>query len=41
MKDALQKEWIDAMNSEIDYLHDNDVWDLVEFPNSQKVVGSK
>ena len=36
MKDALmQKEWIGAMNSEMDSLHDNDVWDLVEFPNGQ------
>ena len=42
VKDALmQKEWIDAMNLEMDSLHDNDVWDLVELPKGQKVVGSK
>ena len=42
MKDALmQKEWIGAMSSEMDSLHDNDVWDLVELPKGQKVVGSK
>ena len=42
VKDALmQKEWIDAMNSEMDSLHDNDVWDLVELPKDQNVVGSK
>ena len=36
MKDALmQKEWIGAMNSEIDSLYDNDIWDLVELPKSQ------
>ena len=42
VKDAwMQKEWIGAMNSEMDSLHDNDVWDLVELPKGQKVVGSK
>ena len=42
MKDVLmQKEWIGAMSSEMDSLHDNDVWDLVELPKGQKVVGSK
>ena len=29
------------MSSEMDSLHDNDVWDLVELPKGQKVVGSK
>ena len=42
MKNALmQKEWIGAMNSEMDSLHDNDVWDSVELPKGQKLVGSK
>ena len=42
VKDALmQKEWIDAMNLEMDSLHDHNVWDLVELPKGQKVVGSK
>ena len=34
-----QKEWIGAMNSEMDSLYDNDVWDLIELPKGQKVVG--
>ena len=42
VKDALmQKEWIGAMSSEMDSLYDNDVWNLVELPKGQKVVGSK
>ena len=42
MKDALmQKEWIGAMSSVMVSLHENDVWDLVELPKGQKIVGSK
>ena len=42
MKDALmQKEWIDAMNSEIDSLHNNYVWHLIELSKYQRVVRSK
>ena len=42
VKDAsMQKEWIGAMSSEMDSLDDNDVWDVVELPKGQKVVGSK
>ena len=42
VNDALtRQEWIDTMNTEMDSLHDNDVWDLVELPTGEKVVGSK
>ena len=34
-------EWQYAMKKEIDSLHSNDVWDLVELPKGRKVVGSK
>ena len=33
--------WADAMKNEIDSLHDNNVWELVELPVDQKPVGSK
>jgi len=34
-------KWLNAMNEEMESLHENDVWDLVELPKDQKVVGSK
>ena len=33
----MQKEWIDAMNSEMDSLLDNDVWDIAELPKGKNV----
>lgn len=40
--DALNSpEWFDAMEAEIDSLHDHDIWELVELPEGQKLVGSK
>ena len=40
--DALNSpEWFDAMEAEIDSLRDHDVWELVELPEGQKLVGSK
>ena len=33
--------WADAMKNEIDSLHDNNVWELVELPVDRKPVGSK
>ena len=33
--------WMDAMKNEIESIHDNDVWDLVELPKDRKAVGSK
>ena len=41
VKGAVMQEWIGAMNSEMNSLHDNDVCDLVELPKGQKVVGSQ
>lgn len=35
------QEWTDAMQAEIDSLHDHDVWELVELPEGHKPVGSK
>ena len=34
-------KWINAMETEIESLHTNDVWDLVELPKDRKAVGSK
>ncbi len=31
----------DAMKAEMDYLGNNDIWELVELPKDQKLVGSK
>ena len=42
VSDALtNQEWIAAMRTEIDSLHDNSVWKLVQLPEGQKPVGSK
>ena len=42
VSDALtNQEWADAMKAEIDSLHDNSVWDLVQLPEGRKPVGSK
>ena len=39
--DLTNHEWADAMKAEIDSLHENDVWELVELPKDRKPVGSK
>ena len=36
-----KNEWMKAMESEIDSLHTNKVWELTELPNEQKAIGSK
>ena len=45
VKEALQssekKQWKEAMEREMDSIHTNDVWDLVELPPDRKTVGSK
>lgn len=42
VSDALtNQEWVDAMKAEIDSLHDNSVWELVQLPEGRKPVGSK
>nr|GEY24886.1 putative retrotransposon Ty1-copia subclass protein [Tanacetum cinerariifolium] len=39
--DPESKKWIDAMNVEMQYMKDNDVWVLVELPPNARTVGSK
>ena len=42
VSDALTNhEWADAIKAEIDSLHENDVWELVELTKDRKPVGSK
>ena len=42
VSDALKSQkWVNAMQSEIDSLHEHDVWELVELPEGRKCVGSK
>ena len=45
VRQALQSfnahKWIDAMNEEIKYMHDNDVWDLLQLPEGLKPIGCK
>ena len=45
VKEALsgtdKEKWWKAMEKEIESLHANDVWDLVELPADREVVGSK
>ena len=45
VKEALasvdKSKWQEAMKKELDSLHANEVWDLVELPEHRKTVGSK
>ena len=36
-----KEQWRTAMQKEMDSIHSNDVWDLVELPKGHKPVGSK
>ena len=36
-----KEEWKKAMNSEMESISDNKVWELVELPEEKRVVGSK
>lgn len=36
-----KEKWLDAMEKEMESLHGNDVWDLIELPKDRKAVGSK
>ena len=38
---AKQKEWIDAMNNEIEAIERNNTWDLVDLPADKNVIGVK
>ncbi|KAK4409432.1 hypothetical protein Sango_0016200 [Sesamum angolense] len=33
------QKWIDAMNEEIKFMKDNDVWELVQLPQGAKPIG--
>ena len=35
-----KEQWRTAMQKEMDSIHSNDVWDLVELPKGHKPVGS-
>ncbi|XP_071694321.1 uncharacterized protein [Rutidosis leptorrhynchoides] len=39
--DHESKKWYEAMNDEMQYMYDNEVWDLVDLPLNRKAVGSK
>ena len=36
-----KEKWAKAMKIEMDSLHDNNVWDIVELPKERKAIGSK
>ena len=36
-----KEKWLNAMNEEMESLHANDVWDLIELPKGRKAIGSK
>ena len=36
-----KEEWKKAMNSEMESISDNKVWELVELPEGKRIVGSK
>ena len=36
-----KQKWLDAMNSEMDSMYDNQVWNLVDLPKGAKSVGCK
>lgn len=35
------KDWHDAMKEELDSIHENETWELVELPQGRKAIGSK
>ena len=41
MKNSNAKKWIYAMNEEINFIKDNDVWDLVPLPKGEKPISCK
>ncbi|KAL8107641.1 hypothetical protein AgCh_024159 [Apium graveolens] len=41
MRSPNSQKWIDAMNEELQYMKDNDAWDLIELPKGQKLIGCK
>ena len=41
MESSNSQKWIDAMNEEIKSMKDNDVWDIILFPEGAKLIGCK
>ena len=41
LESSKSQGWIDAMNEEIKFMKDNDVWDLVSLPEGVKPIGCK
>ena len=41
MRNSNSQKWIDAIKDEMKSMKDNEVWDLVEFPESVKPIGCK
>jgi hypothetical protein len=41
MSDSESNKWLEAMNTEMQSMYDNQVWDLVDLPPNSKTVGSK
>lgn len=41
MENSNSHKWIDAVNEKIKSMKDNDVWDIVSFPEYTKYVGYK
>ena len=35
------QKWIDAMNEEMKFMRDNDVWDLIKLPEGSKLIRYK
>ena len=41
MESTNAQKWIDAMNEDIKFMKDNDIWDLVPLPEGAKPIGCK
>ena len=41
MESPDSQKWINAMNEEMKFMYDNDVWDIVSLPKDKKTVGCK
>ena len=41
MKSSNSQKWIDAMNEYIKSMKDNDMWNLILFPEGAKLIGCK
>ena len=41
MEDPDHQQWLDAMNQEIESMHSNSVWELVDRPDEIRPIGCK